>query len=78
MYELASHDCGYPPTDFRAILRLDEDGTWEWYESTMQLSEVEPLLAIWDERKRLEAQPEVKALRAAERARKKAKKAQEA
>ena len=55
-YELASQESGYDPTDFQAILRLCEDGTWEWYETQAETFIVPHLVAVWYENKRLNEQ----------------------
>jgi hypothetical protein len=64
-YELASRECGYGETDFRAIVRLDKDGSFEWYESETQPHRFLDALGVYYEDKRIE-----EAKKAAKKARK--------
>lgn len=38
-YELASVECGYEPTDFQAVVRLGEDGEYEYEESKVTIQQ---------------------------------------
>jgi hypothetical protein len=65
-YELASQECGYGKTDFRAVVRLDKDGTFEWYESPTMPSRFADALGVWYEDKRIkDHKKSLKALRKA-------------
>jgi len=52
-YELASVECGYEPTDYRAVLQVSEDGKYQFARSTATAEDFLCVLEVYKSNKRI-------------------------